>query len=91
MDAAVLEIDDAYVWYEEKRVGQGEKFLDEIDKYEILISKNPYQFNINYSKNLHFATLKIFPFRIVYEIDTTTNTVFVASVFHTSRDPDKFL
>jgi len=90
LDSAFVEIEDSYIWYEERQIGLGEEFTAELDQYVLLIRKNPFQFNTNYTKKLHFATLKKFPFRIVYRIYQDRNMVVVNSVFHTSRDPKRF-
>ena len=87
---AEIEFDQAFEWYNKQLVGLGKKFFGEVSRYLSSISENPYKFAAKYGNELHFATLKIFPFVIVYWVDETLKTVFVVSIFHTSRNPKKF-
>jgi len=43
-DEANLEIIEAYLYYEEKRAGLGEEFLDHLDTYFDSITANPKHF-----------------------------------------------
>jgi plasmid stabilization system protein ParE len=87
---ATADIQESYDWYEEQSIGLGGRFVDEVDDYLALISKNPFQFAVQFSEKYRFALLKHFPFRIVYRIDERREYVYVSAVFHTSRDPKRF-
>ncbi|MCE7065421.1 type II toxin-antitoxin system RelE/ParE family toxin [Dyadobacter sp. CY326] len=87
---AEIEFSQAYDWYDEQLVGLGRKFFKEISKYLSSISENPYKFAAKYDNELHFAPLKVFPYVIVYWVDETLETVFIVSIFHTSRNPKQF-
>jgi len=87
---AELELTDACKWYEKQQTGLAKKFLSEVKHYLKLISKNPMQFDIKFSKRYRFAVLKVFPYLISYRIEEETKRVYVISIFHTSRNPDKF-
>ena len=87
---AEIEFDEAFEYYNEQLPGLGRKFYGEVSRYLSSISENPYKFAAKYDNELHFATLKIFPFLIVYWVDEALKTVFVVSIFHTSRNPKKF-
>lgn len=84
---AIIETEDAFNWYESQVFGLGKQFIAEVDHYISLISQNPYQFNVQFSERFRFATLKRFPYRIVYIINEEQTTVVINSVFHTSRNP----
>jgi toxin ParE1/3/4 len=86
---AEIEFCEAFDWYDEKQKGLGNRFLKEVSKYLDSIADNPFKFAAKYDNELRFAPLKIFPFVIAYWIEN--ETVFVASIFHTSRNPKKFL
>lgn len=43
-DEANLEIIEAYLYYEEKRIGLGEEFLEHLDTYSDRITANPKHF-----------------------------------------------
>ncbi len=90
LQTATGDLQESYDWYEKRRVGLGDQFIEEVDDYLDLISNNPYQFSVHFSEKYRFALLKRFPFRIVYNIEEDENLVNVTAVFHTSRDPRKF-
>ena len=83
---ANLEIIEAYLYYEEKRIGLGEEFLEHLDFYFERIIANPKCFPQK-RKPYREAFLKRFPFLIIYEI--TIKKVIVYSVFNTWQNPKK--
>ena len=87
---ATADLQNAYDWYEEQSIGLGERFATEVDEYLILVSNNPYQFAVQFSGRYRFALLHHFPFRIVYSIDEVNGIVYISSIFHTSRNPQRF-
>lgn len=84
------ELSDAFDWYEEKKPGLGDRFYNEITRHLSIIESNPFTYACKYGHDLHFASLKIFPFLIVYWINKKTDIIYVISIFHTSRNPKKF-
>ena len=87
-EEAEEEIRVGYDWYEERQHGLGAQFKSELDEYFKRISASPQHFAAVY-KNYHHAVLQKFPFRIIFS--TEGNTVYVFAVFHTKRNPKKFL
>ncbi|NDV14577.1 type II toxin-antitoxin system RelE/ParE family toxin [Muricauda sp. TY007] len=85
-DEANLEIIEAYLYYEEKRRGLGEEFLEHLDSYFDRITTNPKHFPQK-RKPYREAFIKRFPFLIVYEV--IKNKVIVYSVFNTWQNPEK--
>ena len=85
-DEANIEIIEAYLYYEEKRSGLGEEFLEHLDTYFDRITKNPKHFPQK-RKPYREAFIKRFPFLIIYEI--IKQTIIVYSVFNTWQNPDK--
>ena len=83
---ANLEIIEAYLYYEEKRIGLGEEFLEHLDFYFDQITANPKYFPQK-RKPYREAFIKRFPFLIIYEI--TNKKVIVYSVFNTWQNPKK--
>jgi len=81
------ELSEAYYWYEEQLPALGKKFFKEIDHYLSRISKDPFHFPIKYKSELRAASLNKFPFLIIYWVDEIDRKVFIASIFHTSREP----
>ncbi|MDO6761096.1 type II toxin-antitoxin system RelE/ParE family toxin [Tamlana sp. 2_MG-2023] len=85
-DEANSETIEAYLYYEEKRIGLGEAFLEHLETYFDRITANPEHFPLK-RKPYREAFIKRFPFLIVYEIDK--NKVIVYSVFNTWQNPEK--
>jgi len=85
-DEANLEIIEAYLYYEEKRIGLGEEFLEHLDIYFDRIATYPKHFPQK-RKPYREAFIKRFPFLIIYEI--SKGKVIVYSVFNTWQNPEK--
>lgn len=84
---AELDITDACKWYESQQKGLAKKFLAEIKHYLEQIAADPFHFPIRFSERFRFATLQKFPYLIIFTVQVESKTVFVNSVFHTSRNP----
>lgn len=85
-DDANIEIIEAYLYYEEKRVGLGDEFLEHLDIYFDRITTNPKHFPQK-RKPYREAFIKRFPFLVIYEI--TKEKVIVYAVFNTWQNPEK--
>jgi|TARA_B110000977_G_scaffold50646_1_gene68791 hypothetical protein len=83
---ANLEIIEAYLYYEEKRTGLGEEFLEHLNGYFERIIENPEHFPQK-RKPYREVFIKRFPFLIIYE--TTKREVIIYSVFNTWQNPEK--
>jgi hypothetical protein len=83
---AEVEIDDAYLYYEDKRIGLGKEFLDHLDHYLQIICEYPKHFPVK-NKKFREAYLIRFPYLVIYEIEK--NKVVVYSVFNTPQNPKK--
>ncbi|HXB40912.1 MAG TPA: type II toxin-antitoxin system RelE/ParE family toxin [Bacteroidia bacterium] len=75
-------------WYEDALPGLGNDFIHEVKVILEYIASKPYSFQIK-KWNLREASLKKFPYVIVYKLDVLNNYILVLSVFHTSRNPKK--
>jgi len=84
-DHANLEIIEAYLYYEEKRLGLGEEFLEHLNVYFDRIIINPKHFPQK-RKPYREAFIKRFPYLIIYEI--TNRKVIVYSIFNTWQNPE---
>jgi toxin ParE1/3/4 len=89
LSQAEVELADAYDWYKEQQQTLGNKLYNEVNYYLTLLEQNPYQFPIKYTNELRPVVINKFPYLIIYWIDEDNKTVFVVSIFHTSRKPDK--
>lgn len=85
-EEANLEIIEAYLYYEEKRTGLGEEFLEHLDTYFDRITSSPKHFP-QHRKPYREAFVKRFPYLIIYEL--TKGKVIVYSVFNTWQNPEK--
>lgn len=85
-EEANREIIEAYLYYEEKRAGLGEEFLEHLDTYFERITTNPKHFPQK-RKPYREAFIKRFPFLVIYEIKK--DKVIVYSVFNTWQNPEK--
>lgn len=76
---AVIDIQEAFEWYESKQAGLGFEFIEEIENGYDKICNNPKYYT---SIVKHFRRLKVnrFPYLIIYEIEK--NSVIVNSIKH---------
>jgi plasmid stabilization system protein ParE len=84
---AELDLADAYAWYEKRRAGLGEEFLTSVDACLEGIRRQPEMYALAHG-SYRRALIRRFPFAIFYEHAEAQVTVY--SVFHTSRDPEKW-
>ena len=85
-DDANEDIISGYKWYEEKSVGLGNRFIDEVEEMLDYIQRYPEHYQVKYS-NYREGVFKIFPYVITYEI--IDDLVLVFAVFPTRDDPNK--
>jgi plasmid stabilization system protein ParE len=84
---AELDIAEAYVWYESRRIGLGEEFLGSVDAAIERIRRHPFIYPVVH-ETYRRALIRRFPYAIFFE--STETSIIVYSVFHTSRDPQKW-
>ena len=71
--AAQLEAKEAAEWYEDKRSGLGEEFLDELDVVYTKIEEHPNRpLSVRVAKfdqhEFHQSNLRRFPYKVIYEV-----------------------
>jgi len=86
---AELELIEACQWYEDQQKGLSINLRKEIKNSLNSISSDPLIFPKRFDTELRFALLYKFPYVIVYWYDEKLSTVFVTSVFHTKRNPER--
>ena len=84
---AELDIAEGYVWYERRRIGLGEEFLSSVEACIEAIRRQPAMYPFVHEAYRRSLTRR-FPYAVFYEYAEPTVTVY--SVFHTSRDPEKW-
>ncbi|MEP6844662.1 MAG: type II toxin-antitoxin system RelE/ParE family toxin [Panacibacter sp.] len=85
---AKKELLDAWFWYEERQIGLGDRFRNEIFKRIQVIEQNPERFP---ERKRHYreTMIRTFPFLIIYRIDKKERQVIISSIFHGRRNPKK--
>ena len=81
------DVAEAYVWYENRSVGLGDRFLDRVDECIDRIRRNPELCERIY-KDYRRSIVHRFPYVIFYEHRADTITIY--SVFHSAQDPQKW-
>jgi hypothetical protein len=85
-EEASVEILDAYIYYENKQLGLGDRFEEDLEVHLNRVQKYPEHYQIKRNPYRE-ALLEFFPYLIIYEF--LENKVIVYSVFNTSRNPKK--
>jgi plasmid stabilization system protein ParE len=87
-EAALGDILDAQEWYDDKREGLSVDFEFCLEGgYEDILN-NPLGFQIKY-KNIRVKYIYRFPYGIHYFVEN--NRIYVLGVFHTSKNPKKWI
>ncbi len=81
---AELDINVAFEYYENKRVGLGHDFLLCIEECLSKVERTPEHYKIIY-KELRRIAVQRFPYRIFYLVQN--DLVIVTAVFHVRKDP----
>jgi plasmid stabilization system protein ParE len=81
------DVNEAYGWYERRRTGLGEEFLDCVDACIQPIRRTPTMHAL-FFQNFRRGFVRRFPYVVFYEYEDKTVTVHC--VFHTSQNPDKW-
>ncbi|HEY4062384.1 MAG TPA: type II toxin-antitoxin system RelE/ParE family toxin [Puia sp.] len=81
---AVIDMQKAFEWYEERRAGLGFEMIEEIEDGLERLTKHPQHYT---AINQKYRRLRIkrFPFLIVYEIENMK--VIIVAVRRTSQEP----
>jgi len=80
------EVFDTRQWYESRRKGLGNEFLDEIEEYVKVLEQDPQIHQIR-KHNWRYCPLKRFPYVIVFEIEK--QEVIIFAVFNTYQHPNR--
>ena len=83
---AVIEVLEAFDWYELQREGLGADFLEELDAFYASMLRNPSSYGF-YDKPVRQGKINRFPYLVVFEI--FDESVVVYSVFMSRLDPSK--
>ena len=81
---AKIDFLDSKNWYENKVLGLGDRFEDELKNKLNWIIENPYMYQKVY-RSLRAATLQVFPYSIYYEVGKNSSKILVLAILHHKR------
>ncbi len=81
---ARAEIQESYEWYEERRPGLGEEFLEAVREVLEAVENAPLRYPV-IRKSVRRALLRRFPYSILYVAEPDATVVL--GCFHARRDP----
>jgi plasmid stabilization system protein ParE len=87
--AARKEYIEAYIWYETKQKGLGERFMRAIRGKIESLSEHPETYSSKSRADYREAAAEIFPYIIVYKIYKSKKEIFISAIYHTSRHPKR--
>lgn len=83
--AAQAEAATAFLWYEQRNIGLGDRFADSLKASLDQLTRNS---NLQVQKkHFRYVLLEKFPYRVVFVIEGAK--VYVYQIRHTSRMPSK--
>ena len=85
--AARRDVEDAVLWYEERRVGLGTQFQDQVDAAVLLAAEHPLRFPQKY-KQIRSVRIRRFPYSVFFIPEASG--IVVLAVFHVRRSPVKW-
>jgi len=85
---AEAEYFDAWDWYENQTIGLGNRFGNSVLRLIAIIADNPLAYP-NKKSNVRECKIDDFPYLVIYRIYLSKNTIYITSIFHTSRNPRK--
>jgi plasmid stabilization system protein ParE len=86
------DIAEAARWYETRQPGLGAEFVEEIIRVWGSLEENPFLNSRRHPiKNIVWRFPKRFPYRVIYEVIESKQTVIVATVLHAARHDRRWL
>ena len=82
---ASVNIDEIEAWYEDRREGLGDKFLDELEHIKTLLTKHPKIAQAINTNTRQRPISQTFPYNIIYQIDETQNIIRILAIRHQKR------
>ena len=82
---AELELAAAIEWYRERNIAVAVEFAESVDRILNAILENPFQYQV-VEGEARRAIIRQFRYTVIYLVKD--DELVIASIFHTSRDPD---
>ena len=86
-DEVINDIQEAKIWYKEKREGLEIEFSWAIEDTIVQIIKMPASYSIRY-KSIRIAHPKVFPYNIHFYIDESNYVIVITAIVHNKRNQD---
>jgi mRNA-degrading endonuclease RelE of RelBE toxin-antitoxin system len=87
---ATEDTNEAYIFYEGQQKGLGDRFLDELAHFYEKLKHHPTYYSfVSDEKTIRALSLKVFPYKIIYEIED--NELYVFAIHHFRQNSDHFL
>jgi plasmid stabilization system protein ParE len=90
LSEAEIDIDKAFIWYETKQSGLGDRFFESLNESILYLHRNPLIYQEIY-KGARRCVIKKFPYGIYYKIIPDNNEIQILGIVHFSRDPETVL
>jgi toxin ParE1/3/4 len=84
--AAAADVEEAYNWYEQRRIGLGEEFLAQVRTVLDAIESSPARFPFIHRQTRR-ALVRRFPYGIYYRV--YDEVIVVVACMHGRRDPQR--
>ena len=85
---ALSELDKIYEYYEKAEQGLGNNFLKKLYKKYKQLSAFPNS-GVEKKRTYRESYLEVFPYAVVYRLNSKQNEIFITSIFHFKRNPKK--
>ena len=80
------DVQEAAAWYDTRRDGLGDEFVEEVLAVFDALAENPLLNSRRLPrKNIRWRYPNRYPYRVIYEVQEAENTVIVAAVLHAAR------
>lgn len=86
--AGFQEYESAVKWYLERSLNAADNFTKEMNEKIDAICSDPFRFQATYEL-FREASLKKYPYSIVFIVDDSRRIVIITSVYHHKRDPKR--
>ena len=88
--AAENDTKEAYLYYEQEQPALGERFLTELTEFYLKLQQHPTYYSfVSGEKTIRAVSLKIFPFKIIFQIEG--QEIYVFAIHHFRKLPNQFL
>ena len=82
--AARRELEEAALWYEERRSGLGAEFTAEVERSIELLAEHPQRLPVMH-REVRCARVRRFPYSVFFRVESMR--IVVLAVFHARRNP----